>query len=377
MNKEHETKMMGSVLNYGFRLNTKFLPEETTMRSILEESGDRRSSGSMDSKLVEMASPKSAESSSDGVISRLDLELSRACNFKCMYCYAGATASKDELSVDEIKDVVSEAKDLGAKTVVNIGGGETLMYRNINDVLQHEKNLGMKSVVITNGSFITKEGAKNLYQNNHDIVLKYNSDNRDIKNKLVGNENGSNYSKLALQNLLNAGYTGTDDGPSLSLETVITKDNIDEISAMYALCREYGINPFVEKMTRQGLARGNWDELSVPEKDITNLFEELREYDSETWGVEWPNGSTSIAGHKCELGEFAYVKSNGSVLVCPAIDYESDETNYKKVKEAGCKTPLREIIASSDTFKWARDIDTSETRCGGNCPGKDYQEKMV
>ena len=46
----------------------------------------------------------------------MDLELTKRCNLRCIYCYAdGGAANKDELTLQEIIDAVAQAKALGAK----------------------------------------------------------------------------------------------------------------------------------------------------------------------------------------------------------------------------------------------------------------------
>ena len=76
-----------------------------------------------------------------------DLEFSRACNLKCVYCYAGAKALPNELTLDEIKDVIDQAVKLGAKNVVNIGGGEPTMYKHYWEILDYERKKGLKSIM--------------------------------------------------------------------------------------------------------------------------------------------------------------------------------------------------------------------------------------
>jgi MoaA/NifB/PqqE/SkfB family radical SAM enzyme len=62
----------------------------------------------------------------------LDLETSRACNLRCIYCYANSGRKREnELSLTELRGVVDQAIRLGARVVTVIGGGEPLLYPRI------------------------------------------------------------------------------------------------------------------------------------------------------------------------------------------------------------------------------------------------------
>ena len=66
----------------------------------------------------------------------IDLEFSRDCNLNCIYCYASAGKPLEkELTLEEIKDVIDQSIELGAKTFSLIGGGEPLIYNNLFKVI--------------------------------------------------------------------------------------------------------------------------------------------------------------------------------------------------------------------------------------------------
>ena len=57
----------------------------------------------------------------------MEIELSLHCNFSCPYCYAGKDELENELTPGEIRDVISQAKELGAKKIILLGG-EPMIY---------------------------------------------------------------------------------------------------------------------------------------------------------------------------------------------------------------------------------------------------------
>ena len=53
----------------------------------------------------------------------MEIEFSRECNFRCAYCYLEErTAAADELSRQELKAVILQARELGARKVIILGG---------------------------------------------------------------------------------------------------------------------------------------------------------------------------------------------------------------------------------------------------------------
>lgn len=266
------------------------------------------------------------ESIKNNRILSFDLEFSRACNLKCRYCYAGGKALSKELSLDEIKSVIDQAVDLGAKNVVNIGGGEPLMYRHYWEILKYEREKGLKSITFTNGSFISKEVAKKLFDLKENIALKYNSDDNKIQDWMVQRKGAGKKIKQALKNLLEAGYT-KEGSPLLALETVVTKQNYGEIEKLYKRWRRKNIIPYVEILTKQGLATEN--DLGISPKKGKELFQKLLNYDKKRWGITWPL-TPPIAGQTCKRMLYSvYVRSDGNIQPCPGVEIETTDSNVR------------------------------------------------
>ena len=117
-----------------------------------------------------------------------DLELSKACNLRCLYCYASSGVKKDdELTIDEIISIIDQTVQLGAEKIVIIGGGEPLIYPDYWKVLDIIRDVGLSSITFTNGTMINREIARRLFDLKEDIALKFNSFNEQIQDNLAGN----------------------------------------------------------------------------------------------------------------------------------------------------------------------------------------------
>jgi MoaA/NifB/PqqE/SkfB family radical SAM enzyme len=85
-------------------------------------------------------------------IRHFNLELTKKCNQKCFYCFndSGYAKSKDELSLAEWKNSISEIHNLGYKSV-HITGGEPFLHPNIVEILSHSIELGLETTILSNG----------------------------------------------------------------------------------------------------------------------------------------------------------------------------------------------------------------------------------
>ena len=286
----------------------------------------------------------------NGELLSFDLELSLACNLKCVYCYSEAgTRRRNEMSLEDIYSVIDQAVDLGAKKMVIIGGGEPLMYENYWDVLKKVRERNLHSTTFTNGTLIDKKTAQELYSHNEDVALKFNAMDEDIQDHLAGNIKGTgNKIKKALDYLLEAGYSSTEGSPRLALETIVCRSNYDEIVPIYTFCRENNLTPYVEILNVQGRAKKNKDALEISRSEAHMLFKTLQEYDENVWGITWPL-TPPIAGQTCKRMYYsAYITATGEVQPCPGVDISSG--NIKKQK-------LRTIISESEIFRAVRYID--------------------
>jgi len=279
----------------------------------------------------------------------IDLEFSRLCNLKCIYCYAKAgKALENELTLKELKKIINDAIALGARNVVNIGGGEPLMYRHYWDIIEFERKCSLKTITFSNGTLINKNIAKKLYDYRENIALKFNSFNEDIQDELAGKKGTFKKIRAALDNLLEVGYA-SNSGPKLALETVVCKQNYHEIEKLYYFCRNNNILPYIEILTIQGTAKKFAKQLSISPVDAFQLFLKLQKYDKKINSIYW-DLTPPIVGQTCKRMLYsAYITSVGNVQPCPGVEIASSDTNIRK-------HDLKWIIQNTEVFRKVRNI---------------------
>ncbi|WP_246805167.1 radical SAM protein [Desulfosarcina cetonica] len=64
-----------------------------------------------------------ARAASEKRLLTMEIEFSLRCNFRCPYCYVPTQRELDtELTPEEIRDVLVQARDLGARRIIILGG---------------------------------------------------------------------------------------------------------------------------------------------------------------------------------------------------------------------------------------------------------------
>ena len=95
------------------------------------------------------------------LLGQLDIELTERCNNNCIHCCINlpedaAAARSLEMSTDFVKDVITQAANLGCLTV-RFTGGEPLLREDLAELYEFTRRLGMQVILFTNARLITPE----------------------------------------------------------------------------------------------------------------------------------------------------------------------------------------------------------------------------
>lgn len=163
----------------------------------------------------------------------MEIEFSLRCNFHCRYCYLPDNFSfENELSREEIQDVIIQAKDLGAKKII-ILCGEPMVYPNILAMISFIRDQGLDIEMFTNGFQISSDVAGQLFKNNVKVVLKMNTFDEKKQDMLAGQKGAFKIIQTAMSNLKQAGYPSEES--QLAVSTIICRQNINELVLYVAM----------------------------------------------------------------------------------------------------------------------------------------------
>lgn len=307
--------------------------------------------------------------SRNGKLLSLEIEFSHKCNFSCIYCYVQNNSDhKNELSVEEIRNVIIQAKDLGARKII-ILGGEPMMYPHVMEIVQFIKNQGCEIELFTNGVNITPSTAQTLFDYGVVVVLKMNTFDEKLQDTLSGKKGAYKQIQQAFKNLKHAGYPS---GQPMGISTIICRQNIEDLAKMWEWMRDQNITPYFEIITPQEKARDN-DFLEVDTRRIQKLFYQISDIDRKKYGYQW-DPQPPLVGGKCLRHQFSCtVNPHGYVLPCIGITIPIGNIREKKLEDILRDSEvIQDLRNYKQTIKGPCSKCIKQSECYG-CRGTAYQ----
>jgi radical SAM protein with 4Fe4S-binding SPASM domain len=269
----------------------------------------------------------------------MEIEFSLRCNFRCPYCYVPADSYfAGELTPEEIRDVLVQARDLGARRIIVLGG-EPSIYPSIREMIDFIRDQGMEVEMFTNGSGISADFARWLFDRRVRVVMKMNTFDGDLQDRLSGKAGAGRIIARGLGHLKQAGYPSA--AGFLAVSTIICRQNYKELPRLWCWLRDQGIAPYFEIITPQANALENrW--LSVDPLELKSLFEDLALIDRRRYGRTW-DIQPPLVGNRCLRHQFScLVTSTGEVTPCVGVTLPLG--NIRQL-------PLKTIIENSTALK--------------------------
>lgn len=161
--------------------------------------------------------------------------VTRACNLKCIHCYAHATdgSTSDELSTAEGRRMIDDLAAFGAPVLL-FSGGEPLVRKDMPQLAAYAVEKGMRAVISTNGTLIDRSTAQTLKQ----IGLSYVGISLDGLEPVNDHFRGVNGAfKKALRGIENCQQAGIKVG----LRFTINQRNVQEIPGIFDLLEDMEI----------------------------------------------------------------------------------------------------------------------------------------
>ena len=161
--------------------------------------------------------------------------VTRACNLKCVHCYAHATegSTSDELTTAEGRRMIDDLAAFGAPVLL-FSGGEPLVRKDMPELAAYAVEKGMRAVISTNGTLISRSIAQTLKQ----IGLSYVGISLDGLEPVNDHFRGVGGAfKKALQGIQNCQEAGIKVG----LRFTINKQNVQEIPGIFDLLEKMEI----------------------------------------------------------------------------------------------------------------------------------------
>jgi radical SAM protein with 4Fe4S-binding SPASM domain len=202
------------------------------------------------------------------------------------------------------------------------------------------------------------------------VVVKRNSFDDALQNRLAGHADAARMIREALAHLDRAGYPAP--GRFLAVSTIICRQNYDELPDLWCWARDRGIAPYVEIITPQANAcRNTW--LQVPPADLERLFVQICAIDRERYDRHW-TVQPPLVGNRCLRHQFScLLTSRGEVMPCVGVTISMGNIRHRSLAAILAESPvLADLRNYRRTIKGpCRDCELAPT-CYG-CRGAAYQ----
>jgi MoaA/NifB/PqqE/SkfB family radical SAM enzyme len=97
------------------------------------------------------------------------ISLTNRCNCRCIMCNYWKFPPGNELTTEEVRGILKQAKDIGIIGCV-LYGGEPLLRSDIFDIVSYAHKIGMNTKIITNGLLLDKDKIKLLLESGIDGI---------------------------------------------------------------------------------------------------------------------------------------------------------------------------------------------------------------
>jgi len=278
--------------------------------------------------------------------------------------YMYSTYEGDGLAAPEC-----EAEPTDRRKII-ILGGEPTIYANIKTIIAFIRDRGLQVELFTNGTGVDKEFAAFLFANKVRVVLKMNTFDPDLQDRLSGKKGAYDIIQAAFGALKNAGYPCSDG--FLAVSTIICAPNIDELPRLWQWLRDQNITPYFEMITPQASALDNeW--LFVEPLRVHQLFKALAEIDRQHYDGQW-EPQPPLVGNRCLRHLFScLVTSKGVVTPCVGVNVPLGNIRERKLADILFQSQLiKDLKNFRETIKGpCRSCDQAD-QCYG-CRGAAYQ----
>ncbi len=194
-------------------------------------------------------------------ITQLSLDTKPICNLKCTWCYNGHLngegVSKDSLTIKEKKELLRQAREIGAKSLVIPGTGEPTLDPDFYKLVEAAYEIGLTTVVYTNFTGnIDADKIKNLHDLDVSIGAKLDTFDKEYFQRWLRSNGKESFKKFRrnLDSLLEI-YSGSTkikeiSGQQYSIHRVIanmvlTHENKEELEQIAGFCKQDNLPLFV------------------------------------------------------------------------------------------------------------------------------------
>lgn len=166
------------------------------------------------------------------------------CNSRCITCGAWRQKSTNELTIDEVTDILGQLRNLDISSV-GFAGGEPLLRKDLLELVQKSKEFGFEHIsIITNGLLLNERKAEMLIESGISAMGISIDGIGETHDMIRGIKGAYERSSAALKTLVEL---RDDKYPYLNIwvSTTLMKPNINQIEEIIEMCEQLNVRIFL------------------------------------------------------------------------------------------------------------------------------------
>jgi len=263
----------------------------------------------------------------------ITLRVTKACNLRCLQCYSVSGAKlKDELSFEEIKNIIDQSKELGAVRIF-FTGGEPFMRSDILEIMKYADDNNFAIYISTNGTLLNKKIVRSLKSLKHLRTLQISIDGLEKTHDTIRSIKGTFNKAIASAKLTKKEFKNKDT--KITFILTLMERNKDEVGKVFKLAIALGVDVFALVPLYPVKRSNDAEDISVKKKH--RIFQELcKIYQEKKPKTKLgllvppaliPNPLQEVeygCGYVCTFPSMIGVDANGNVAPCDGLlSYEN------------------------------------------------------
>ena len=291
------------------------------------------------------------------------IEITNACTHRCLHCAPrSGKPYPDELSLEQMQQIISEAKALGLRRLY-LTGGEPLLRPECTLQLLEHAGKDIKKTVLTNGTVFTESLAERLANSGPLTRLEMSifSASPEVHDHFTG-------VKGSLARMLDSTSNYLSHGIDVRWGFILTGINMRDIDQVLELASNLGVTHVgISRLVPSGRAMDNWSDLELQLDQLAMFLYHLDEIKAnhgvnvtigKTLAYEWVGSHIQPSSCNAAISRM-FVQADGSTSPCPAF---KDIPSFigKNIRSIS----LTDVWLHSDAFEKLRSYSPGpETPC--------------
>ncbi len=202
---------------------------------------------------------------------KIQWELTYRCNLRCRHCHLWKIKEENRLSLDRIKEVLRELRELGGK-YVSFSGGELFLLRESFDILSFAKSLGFRVAANSNGWLLDEKNSRRLAETGIDTVFLSLDGPREVHDWIRGVEGAWDRVMGAIKNIRETG-----EKPRVFVNITLNRKNLPYLLETIEMAVKQGAHAVTVEPVHSIEKYSPEEDLGLRSEDVPLLREKIEE----------------------------------------------------------------------------------------------------